>query len=630
MLFLLFLFFSSLWLESRGWTHFLVQRSRLSYLTQRCSDGDREEREVWLENAYSDWLENVELLGKGSYGFVHKGSTKQGKKPIVVKASNPGHKKAEAFLSREAAINKKVAKDPNLANFTAPYLGEHRTSSGVRCLVWKQSKGATATLLDYIEGSSGKTALGIESLANDLNVSPSRVLWKVLDQLSLALYLLHQNGVIHRDIKPENIIVDKNSAMLRIIDFGSACDLKALGPGRYQQGTLPCSPLYMAPEGAITFDTPEEPFKFDCFSLGMLMVRLAFPSHINSESALSKFTKELKSCGHDIDEWVKRKLDETLITDRLVEGLAVFGDDAGPKEQKPFMGASGWRLLRGLLFGEPRRRLSLSSVRSCATMHESLSDQSVKVDSNDIKSESSCDIPLDANLLPILIHVTLQKPFGMLLEERFPSAASGEGANGGLRVAEILEGSAAEKSGVIDVGDWLIQVNTVDVSDGHFDDVMNLLLYGSGSKEKVDLIFSRLGGEKTDQKQSAPALNVDKLIAMDFGTFKHIGSRSKMEDRVILEKVDNKGSILAGVFDGHGGSGAANFCENYFAERFMVALNAEKSADCGAALNETWNTMCQEWLESESESGTTATLVLVQESKPSIAVLVRVDPYLSM
>jgi serine/threonine protein kinase len=40
------------------------------------------------------------------------------------------------------------------------------------------------------------------------------------------LYLNHQ-GVVHRDLKPENMLFEKDTQILKIIDFGIAVEKKA-------------------------------------------------------------------------------------------------------------------------------------------------------------------------------------------------------------------------------------------------------------------------------------------------------------------------------------------------------------------------------------------------------------------
>ena len=41
-----------------------------------------------------------------------------------------------------------------------------------------------------------------------------------------AFKKLHDNEIVHRDIKPENILIQNDTNIVKVVDFGSAKDLK--------------------------------------------------------------------------------------------------------------------------------------------------------------------------------------------------------------------------------------------------------------------------------------------------------------------------------------------------------------------------------------------------------------------
>jgi len=223
--------------------------------------------------------------------------------------------------------------------------------------------------------------LGLPALADALGVPLRRVGWEVTDQLSFALQTMHEAGVIHRDVKAENILVDPASQSLRLIDLGSAADLRPddhhhlLNPlealetlltslphaddllgskatpgadrgdtgaarpfdwfdktprswydGHYEVGVLPCSPLYMAPEATIHYAT--NPFAFIAYALGVVLARLALHPLLDSRLGLERWTAQLREAGNDLDLWLQGQLVATGEPDeKLLKGLQGLASD---------------------------------------------------------------------------------------------------------------------------------------------------------------------------------------------------------------------------------------------------------------------------------------------------------------
>lgn len=83
-----------------------------------------------------------------------------------------------------------------------------------------------------------------------------------------ALTFAHQQNVVHCDIKPGNIIYDRDSAEVKVTDFGIA---KWLDEAHTETGEIMGSPLYMAPEQLQGHPVVAQT---DIFSLGATLYQL--------------------------------------------------------------------------------------------------------------------------------------------------------------------------------------------------------------------------------------------------------------------------------------------------------------------------------------------------------------------
>ena len=110
-------------------------------------------------------------------------------------------------------------------------------------------------------------------------------------QLLLAIYSCHQQGVVHRDIKPENILIT-STGQLKLSDFGFACPVDKIEETRAHCGTR----QYLAPEVFLrrSPDVFLDGFACDVWSCGvvlyvMLCGRLPFADH-NPDALRKKIT----------------------------------------------------------------------------------------------------------------------------------------------------------------------------------------------------------------------------------------------------------------------------------------------------------------------------------------------------
>ena len=111
-------------------------------------------------------------------------------------------------------------------------------------------------------------------------------------QMMKSLAYIHAVGICHRDIKPQNILVDPNTHVLKLCDFGSA---KKLVKGEPNISYI-CSRYYRAPE--LIFGATEYTTAIDIWSTGCVIAEIVIGQPIfPGESASDQLVEIIKILG---------------------------------------------------------------------------------------------------------------------------------------------------------------------------------------------------------------------------------------------------------------------------------------------------------------------------------------------
>ena len=93
---------------------------------------------------------------------------------------------------------------------------------------------------------------------------------RFVEQIAMALQVVHDAGLLHRDLKPANVMLRENGN-IALIDFGLARSLDGSTTHSTRTGVLRGSPYYMSPEQALgeTLDV-----RSDFYSLGVILFEM--------------------------------------------------------------------------------------------------------------------------------------------------------------------------------------------------------------------------------------------------------------------------------------------------------------------------------------------------------------------
>lgn len=120
-------------------------------------------------------------------------------------------------------------------------------------------------------------------------------------QLMRSLHYIHMNDICHRDIKPQNLLLNTETGILKLCDFGSAKKLQLGEPNV----SYICSRYYRAPE--LIFGATDYKCCIDVWSAGCVMAELLIGQPIfPGDSGVDQLVEIIKVLGTPSKEQIKQ------------------------------------------------------------------------------------------------------------------------------------------------------------------------------------------------------------------------------------------------------------------------------------------------------------------------------------
>jgi len=222
------------------------------------------------------------IIGHGSFGVVFQATTVGNGEVVAIKKVLQDKR----FKNRELQIMK-MLNHPNVVSLKNNfYTNGEKTDEVYLNLV-----------LDYVPETVYRVSRHYTKLKQTV---PLIYVKLYMYQLSRSLAYIHSQGICHRDIKPQNLLLDPQTGVLKLCDFGSA---KMLVKGEPNVSYI-CSRYYRAPElifGSTTYSTAIDIWSMGCVLAELLLGSPLFPG----ESGVDQLVEIIKVLGTPTREQIQ-------------------------------------------------------------------------------------------------------------------------------------------------------------------------------------------------------------------------------------------------------------------------------------------------------------------------------------
>ncbi|XP_057301883.1 glycogen synthase kinase-3 beta-like isoform X2 [Hydractinia symbiolongicarpus] len=230
------------------------------------------------EISYSD----TKVIGNGSFGVVYQAKIVDSTDMIAIKKVLQDKR----FKNRELQIMRK------LDHCNIVKLKYFFYTSGE-----KKDEVYLNLVLEYVPETVYRVA---RHYSKNRQTIPLIYIKLYMYQLFRALAYIHSLGVCHRDIKPQNLLLDPDTAVLKLCDFGSA---KVLVPGEPNVAYI-CSRYYRAPE--LIFGATDYTVNIDTWSAGCVLAELLLGQPIfPGDSGVDQLVEIIKVLGTPTREQIR-------------------------------------------------------------------------------------------------------------------------------------------------------------------------------------------------------------------------------------------------------------------------------------------------------------------------------------
>lgn len=232
------------------------------------------------------------IVGNGSFGVVFQTKLSPSGEDAAIKRVLQDKR----FKNRELQIMR-IVRHPNIVELKAFYYSngdrvrETDTLMGVQTALMAAQKDEVYLnlVLEFVPETVYRASRHFNKIKTTMPILEVKL---YIYQLFRSLAYIHSQGICHRDIKPQNLLLDPNSGILKLCDFGSAKILVENEPNV----SYICSRYYRAPElifGATNYTT-----KIDVWSTGCVMAELMLGQPLfPGESGIDQLVEIIKVLG---------------------------------------------------------------------------------------------------------------------------------------------------------------------------------------------------------------------------------------------------------------------------------------------------------------------------------------------